>query len=108
MIRIVTAALAALLVTAPVYAAEAPSAPVTLKSDAPDAKQGAVTFKHATHKAEKCTACHATDAGGKNEALHGAKSADTMKAAHGVCLDCHKKDASKKAPTKCTDCHVKK
>jgi class III cytochrome C family protein len=96
MIRIVTAALAAILVAAPVFAAEAPKAPVTLKS----AKQGDVTFKHDTHKDVKCDVCHKGEPGKITPALD-------QKAAHALCQDCHKKDATKKAPVKCTECHHK-
>jgi Ni/Co efflux regulator RcnB len=79
-------------------AAEAPAKPVVLKGE----KQGEVTFKHETHKAQACTVCHADDKGGKIAAMKEQKSA------HAVCQECHKKDAAKKAPTKCTECHAKK
>jgi hypothetical protein len=97
MIRLAIAALAALLVTAPAFAAEPPAAPVTLKS----AKQGDVTFKHETHKAQKCDTCHKGEPGKMTPPLD-------MKSAHGLCQDCHKKAATAKAPTKCTECHQKK
>jgi class III cytochrome C family protein len=103
MIRMLSVALATCLFAAPVFAAEAPAKPVVLKS----AKQGDVTFHHATHKDAKCMACHTTDAGGKVEALHAADAKEKQKGAHALCVDCHKKDAAKKAPTKCTDCHKK-
>jgi hypothetical protein len=98
MIRIVTAALAAMLIAAPAYAAEAPKAPITLKS----AKQGDVSFKHETHKDVKCATCHKGGEPGKMTPPL------DMKSAHALCQDCHKKDATKKAPVKCTECHHKK
>jgi c(7)-type cytochrome triheme protein len=106
MIRIVTVALAALLVAGPALAKDAPAAPVTIKG--PDgAKQGNITFKHATHKSLECKKCHAGDEGGKPEVLN-VKAGDMKNAAHGLCLECHKTDTAKKAPTKCVECHQKK
>jgi hypothetical protein len=87
---------AALLLGAGLAFAAEPPATVVLKS----AKQGDVTFKHDTHKAQGCKTCHATDEGGKLEL-------NEQKKAHALCVDCHKKDAQKKAPVKCTDCHKK-
>jgi cytochrome c553 len=103
MIRMLSVALAACLFAAPVLAAEAPAKPNVLKS----AKQGDVTFNHATHKDQKCTVCHASDEGGKVTAFAATDSKELQKSAHALCVDCHKKDATKKAPTKCTDCHKK-
>jgi hypothetical protein len=103
MLRFLTVALAFSLFASPVLAAEAPAKPVVLKS----AKQGDVTFKHDTHKDQKCTVCHATDEGGKVPALAATDSKELQKSAHALCVDCHKKDATKKAPVKCTDCHKK-
>jgi hypothetical protein len=71
--------------------------PITLP-----AKTGAVTFKHDTHKALKCTACHADEKGGDIAGV--GKDMDKEKA-HAACLDCHKKEA--KGPQKCADCHKK-
>jgi hypothetical protein len=85
---------AALLTAGTAIAADAPAKPVVLQ-----AKQGEVTFKHETHKAQKCTTCHADEKGGKIEAL-----SDKNKA-HGLCADCHKKEA--KGPAKCAECHKK-
>lgn len=105
MTRFLSLALAVSLFAAPAFAA-APSAAVTLK--APDgAKQGNVTFDHSTHKSVACTKCHASAAGGKIDSIHVAGGAPLNNAAHGLCLDCHKADAAKKAPTKCGDCHKK-
>ncbi len=85
---------AAVLVTAgSAVAADAPAAPIALK-----AKNGDVTFNHKTHAAQKCETCHATAAGGKIEGLDKDK-------AHGLCVDCHKKEA--KGPAKCAECHKK-
>ena len=44
--------------------AAAPEAPITLP-----AKPGTVTFSHKVHAAQKCTACHKTDAGGDIEGI---------------------------------------
>jgi Class III cytochrome C family len=78
-------------------AADAPAAPITLP-----AKTGAVTFNHKTHAAQKCTACHADEKGGKIEGLGAGANKDK---AHAACLECHKKEA--KGPQKCADCHKK-
>ena len=87
--------MAAVLVTAgSAVAADAPAAPVALK-----AKNGDVTFNHKTHAAQKCTACHAAEAGGKIEGFNKDK-------AHALCKKCH--ETEKKGPTKCAECHVKK
>ncbi len=106
MIRFLSVALAVSLFAAPVFAA-APTGPVTIK--APEgAKQGSVTFSHAAHKGIACTKCHASAAGGQIAQVHVAAGAPlSANTAHKLCLDCHKADASKKAPTKCTDCHKK-
>ncbi len=63
------------------------------------AKNGDVTFEHSKHAKLKCETCHATAAGGKIEGFGKDK-------AHGLCVECHKKEGGK-APTKCTDCHKK-
>jgi class III cytochrome C family protein len=78
-------------------AADAPAAPLTLP-----AKPGAVTFKHDTHKALKCTQCHAEEAGGDIKGIGKDVNKD---AAHKVCQECHKTE--KKGPQKCADCHKK-
>ena len=77
--------------------AAAPDAPITLP-----AKPGAVTFKHDTHKALKCTVCHKDEKGGAIEGF--GKTANKEKA-HAACHDCHKKEA--KGPQKCAECHKK-
>ncbi len=97
MMRFLPVALAVCLLATSALAADAPAAPVVLKS----AKQGDVTFKHATHKSAKCTTCHASEKGGNMPDLH------DMKKAHALCQECHKKDATKKAPVKCAECHHK-
>ncbi len=73
--------------------AAAPTGPITL-----NAKNGNVTFEHSKHTQLKCETCHATAAGGKIEGFGKDK-------AHGLCVECHKKEA--KGPTKCADCHKK-
>jgi hypothetical protein len=77
--------------------ADAPATPITLP-----AKPGAVTFKHDTHKALACTACHKDDKGGPIAGLGKDMNKDK---AHAACHECHKKEA--KGPQKCGDCHKK-
>jgi hypothetical protein len=77
-------------------AAEVPG-PITLPS-----KPGVVTFKHDTHKALKCTACHADEKGGDVVGIGKDMNKDK---AHAACHDCHKKEG--KGPQKCGDCHKK-
>jgi len=71
--------------------------PITLQ-----AKPGTVTFKHDTHKALKCTACHADEKGGDIAGI--GKDVNKDKA-HAACGECHKKEA--KGPQKCAECHKK-
>lgn len=78
------------------FAADVPG-PLTLP-----AKPGAVTFKHETHKALKCTQCHADEKGGD---IAGIGKDVNKDAAHKVCQECHK--AEKKGPQKCAECHKK-
>jgi hypothetical protein len=47
----------------------------------------------------KCFSCH--------EAKKKGDAVAFKEAMHKTCKDCHKKDASKKAPTKCEGCHKK-
>jgi cytochrome c553 len=105
MIRIVTAALAALLVAAPVHASDPPAAPVSLK--APEgAKQGAVQFPHAKHAKLDCAKCHSDKANAKVvPAIAAVKGGDMKSPAHELCLNCHKEN---KGPASCTTCHAKK
>jgi class III cytochrome C family protein len=77
--------------------ADAPAAPIVLP-----AKTGAVTFKHDTHKALQCTACHKDEKGGAIEGFGKTMNKDK---AHAACHECHKKEA--KGPQKCADCHKK-
>lgn len=88
-----------------------------------ETKMGKVTFMHKAHVDRKveCKTCHHKDDAGKEQACGTChKATDTaggapklQTAVHGKdnksgrCLDCHLKDANKKAPTKCTDCHKK-
>jgi opacity protein-like surface antigen len=89
---LLTMAVAAMLLVGSASAA-APAKAVVLQ-----AKSGAVTFNHATHKAVKCTACHADDKGGKIAGLDKDKG-------HAMCHECHKKEG--KGPQKCAECHKK-
>jgi len=81
--------------------------------------KAAVAFDHKGHgaKVKECKTCHHQDEAGKEQkcsaaSCHGAKAegkkVDLKEAFHTQCKDCHKKDASKKAPTKCDGCHPKK
>jgi len=79
-------------------------------------KKPAVEFSHKAHadRIKNCQECHHKNEAGKEEACstcHKAKKeGDTPEfkdAMHNSCKECHKKDASKKAPTKCNDCHKK-
>ena len=101
MTKILTAAVAlSLLFLRPAFAAEAPKAPIVLKS----AKQGDVTFKHETHAKVECKVCHEGEPG-KNPVLE-AGGPPAMKAAHAICQECHKKQENK-ALAKCDNCHTK-
>lgn len=84
--------LAAVLFAFAAAAVDAPKGPVVL-----EAKQGKVTFNHASHAAVKCDHCHKGTPGkiGKME----------KDVAHKLCQECHK--AEKKGPQKCVDCHKK-
>jgi len=101
------AAIAAAFLSNGIAAADAPKGPVAVTKSAPAPKQGAVTFDHggATHKAQPCTACHESAAGGKIAGLD-------MKVGHAQCQKCHmetaKADASRKALQACASCHPKK
>lgn len=76
-----------------------------------------VPFDHKAHaekRAKDCKTCHHKDEAGKEQkcsACHKEKAEGKVvslkEAYHTTCKDCHKKDASKKAPVKCNDCHVK-
>jgi Cytochrome c7 and related cytochrome c len=104
MIRIATAALAALLITAPAFAAEPPKGPVTVKAPA-GAKQPAVKFDHANHAKLDCSKCHADAANAKAVPAVASTAAGDMKPsspAHSLCLSCHKEN---KAKAGCKDCH---
>ena len=109
--RILGIAVAAILFAAGSALAAAPTGKVTVAA-AKDGKQGAVTFDHAgaTHKAQKCTACHADDKGGKIDFGADAKAAQAK--GHASCQKCHiekaKADPAKKALQACTNCHAKK
>lgn len=86
------------LVAAALFALNASAATAPKEPQVLEAKQGNVTFKHATHAAVKCAVCH-----GPGEAKAIGKMGKD--AAHKLCLECHK--AEKKGPAKCAECHVK-
>jgi hypothetical protein len=78
--------------------------------------QPPVPFDHKAHvaRAKDCRECHHADAAGaeqKCSACHKekaeGKTVALKEAFHITCRDCHKKDASKKAPTSCSGCHPK-
>ncbi len=94
MIRMLSVAIAVSLFAAPVLAAEAPTAPIVLKS----AKQGDITFEHSKHKQVKCEECHGPGEPGKMTM--------DMKKGHAVCQACHKKQENKALGT-CDTCHKK-
>jgi len=105
--KLIAAAIAAAFLCSGSAAAGAPKGKVAVTKSASPAKQGAVTFDHgsATHKAQKCTACHENDKGGKIAGLD-------QKKAHAQCQKCHmdtaKAHPSKKALQACTSCHAAK
>lgn len=105
--KLLAAAVAAAFLCTGIAHAAAPAGKIAVTKTAKDAKQGAVTFDHggAAHKAQKCTACHENDKGGKIAGLD-------QKKAHAQCQKCHmdtaKADPSKKALQACTNCHAKK
>ena len=87
-------------------------------------KKGDVTFHHAEHVKrvgeKKCNVCHhsakadGSDAKAcgtchkaKTETKDGKKVISAKDALHKTCKGCHKKDKTKKAPTKCNECHKK-
>lgn len=100
-----------------VIGATAPAGKVTIKEIQKTKPE--VTFNHKAHVDNlkgDCKACHHKDEAGKEQkcsaaSCHGAKAdgkkVELKEAFHKTCRDCHKKDASKKAPTKCDDCHKK-
>ncbi len=93
MTKYLAALFAALTVSVVAVAADAPAS-LTL-----EAKPGNVTFPHKAHADKmKCESCHASAAGGKIEGFGKDK-------AHGLCIECHKKEA--KGPAKCAECHKK-
>ena len=55
---------------------------------------------------QKCTDCHTKAATAPMKTKLQAAFHDTL-AKKGTCIDCHLKDATKKAPVKCADCHKK-
>jgi predicted CXXCH cytochrome family protein len=81
-----------------VFSAVAAEPPATITFNA---KPGNITFPHKAHvdaNKGQCKTCHATAAGGKIEGFGKEK-------AHGLCIECHKKEA--KGPSKCAECHKK-
>jgi hypothetical protein len=55
---------------------------------------------------ENCGDCHTSVAAAPMTTKLQAAFHDPM-AKKGICIDCHLKNAEKKAPTKCTECHKK-
>jgi hypothetical protein len=97
-----------------VISAEAPAGKVTIKHI--QKTKEPVVFDHKAHvgKAKDCKECHHKDEKGKEQGCqqcHKAKTegkvVELKEAYHAMCKDCHKKDASKKAPTMCNGCHKK-
>lgn len=80
-----------------------PPASSTIKSHG---KKAAVKFVHTdAHKTGGCTACHASDAGGKIAELNGgADDKAAKKAGHAFCKKCHDGKKAFKT-TKCKNCH---
>jgi hypothetical protein len=105
--RMFAIAVAAAFLSSGTAAAQAPKGKTEVTKSASPAKQGVVSFEHgsATHKAQKCTACHENDKGGKIAGID-------QKKAHAHCQKCHmdtaKADPAKKALQACTTCHAKK
>ncbi|HEU5361072.1 MAG TPA: cytochrome c3 family protein [Candidatus Deferrimicrobiaceae bacterium] len=75
-----------------------------------------VVFDHKAHttRAENCQVCHHKNKKGEEQACQAChkekaegKVVGLKDAYHTMCKDCHKKDASKKAPTTCNGCHKK-
>ena len=87
------------LVAAVLFATSAFAAAVAPKdAKVLEAKSGNITFKHETHKALKCDACHGAGEPGKIAKMD-------KEAGHKMCKECHK--AEKKGPQKCAECHKK-
>ena len=97
-----------------VISAEAPAGKVTIKHI--QKTKEPVVFDHKAHtgRAKECKECHHKDEKGKEQGCHQCHKSKTegkvvelKEAYHATCKDCHKKDASKKAPTMCNGCHKK-
>lgn len=85
-------------------AVDAPGSDIVLEGG----KMGAVTFSHAKHSSNECTACHHKGVdSGTCTSCHGVDKAapKAKKAFHDQCKGCHKE--MKAGPTKCKECHVK-
>ena len=97
-----------------VISAEAPAGKVTIKHI--QKTKEPVVFDHKAHvgRAKDCKECHHKNEKGKEQGCQECHKAKTegkvlelKEAYHEMCKDCHKKDASKKAPTMCNGCHKK-
>jgi hypothetical protein len=97
-----------------VISAEAPAGKVTI--DHIQKTKPPVVFDHKAHttRAKDCQVCHHKNEKGKEQACQAChkekaegKVVALKDAYHTTCKDCHKKDASKKAPTTCNGCHKK-
>src|SRR4030067_779538 len=99
-----------------VVSAEPPAGKVTLNQI--QKIKPPVVFDHKAHaekRAKSCQECHHKDTAGKEQkgfSCHKEKAEGKVVALkdayHTNCKDCHKKDASKKAPTMCDGCQKKK
>ena len=122
LIAAVICAFFVLLCCSVVFAQKGPDS-VTLTG----APMGGVKMNHKVHSAAiKCDVCHHASkpekpmkaAQEKCMDCHTKTATPPMKtktqaafhnpaASAGLCIDCHKKEVAKKAPTKCAECHMK-
>jgi hypothetical protein len=127
-VSVVVSLLAGLLVAVVATAGPGKAAPDIVTIDTCKVKKSAVVMNHKLHvdkkiactdchhtnkdlkagvdqEVKKCSACHLKPE--KPETLNCTDMGLKKNAFHVNCIDCHKKDAAKKAPTKCDDCHKK-
>ena len=119
---------AGLLVAVVAMAGSGKTPPDSVTIDACKAKKTVVVMNHKAHvdkkiacnechhtnkdmkaaadqEVKKCSACHLKPE--KPETLACTEMGPKKNPFHVNCIECHKKDAAKKAPTKCDDCHKK-